>query len=392
MVSKCDKPDFKDFIKRDMLIFKNPEVFNETYSPEDIQKRKETYTLYKEIANFINYNLPNNLGLIGLTGTGKTVTVQHLLKQINKLSDKFIIKYVNCANKTSNQVLQLLLGSITNSKSISDENLIMNFTENLDTQDKNCFIVLDEIDRGRRLSNLVYIFSRINELYQEFKHKISLILISNDLNFLDNLDPAIRSSLNLRIIYFESYNKKEIKEILKDRIKIGFKNEQAINNQQLDYIADIIVKEKNGDCRTAIKTLFYSAKKAEEEKRDIIEDKDIQIMFDKAVKDIERSRVTKLTNTQLFILYSVIDSKDKQIKGIHQKYLEFTNKMKIESNLSEITIYIWLDYLVQQGLIERQFKIIKGDVPKREVRFNAKIKGDVVEEEINMRLLNLSKI
>src|SRR3989344_7036745 len=184
----ANKSEFIDFVKREMLIFKDPEVFNEAYSPEDIQKRKETYLLYKEIANFINYNLPNNLGLIGLTGTGKTVTVQHLLKQINKIPEKFIIKYVNCANKTSNQILQLLLGSITN-KSISDENLIMNFTESLDTQDKNCFIVLDEIDRGRKLANLVYILSRINELYQNFKHKISLILISNDLNFLDNLDP-----------------------------------------------------------------------------------------------------------------------------------------------------------------------------------------------------------
>ena len=382
------KPEFIDFVKREMLIFKDPEVFNETYSPEDIQKRKETYSLYKEIANSINYNLPNNLGLIGLTGTGKTVTIQHLLKQ--KIPEKFIIKYINCANKTSNQILQLLLGSITN-KSISDENLIMNFTENLDTQNKNCFIVLDEIDRGRRLASLVYIFSRINELYQNFKHKISLILISNDLNFLDNLDPAIRSSLNLRIIYFEPYNKKEIKEILRDRIRLGFKNEQAITNQQLDYISEIIVNEKNGDCRTAIKTLFYSAKEAEEKERAVIEDRDIQLMFNKAVKDIEKSRVTKLTNTQLFVLYAVIDSEDKQVKGIHQKYLEFTNKIKIESNLSEISVYMWLDYLVQQGLVEKRFKIIKGEIPRREVKFNAKIKKEIVQEEVDMRLVHLSK-
>ena len=114
-------------------------------------------------------------------------------------------------------------------------------------------------------------------------------------------------------------------------------------------------------------------------------------MFNKAVKDIEKSRVTKLTNTQLFILYAVIDSENKQVKDIHQKYLEFTNKIKIESDLSEISIYMWLDYLVQQGLVERRFKIIKGEVPRREVKFNGQIKKEIVKEEVDMRLIHLSK-
>ena len=63
-------------------------------------------------------------------------------------------------------------------------------------------IVLDEIDYyvRRRGDDLLYKLVRINE---ELSHaKVSLIGITNDVNFVETLDPRVRSSLGEEEIVF----------------------------------------------------------------------------------------------------------------------------------------------------------------------------------------------
>ena len=57
------------------------------------------------------------------------------------------------------------------------------------------------------------------------KSQICLVGISNNLTFLDELDPRVRSSLSEEEIVFHPYNALQIQDILNQRAEIAFKED-----------------------------------------------------------------------------------------------------------------------------------------------------------------------
>ncbi|MBU2634637.1 MAG: AAA family ATPase [Nanoarchaeota archaeon] len=383
---KCK--EFEDYLDREKIIIKNPAVFDNAYNPEEIVKRKETYLLYSEVSDFVNYRNPNNLLLVGLPGTGKTVTVEHIQKKMNNILKEKKIKTIkiNCADKTSNQILSFMIGDVT--KLTSDNLLLKKFFSNME---EDCLLILDEIDKARGIQKLLNNLSRPKEVQEDFSKNLSLILISNDLNFADSLESYIRSSLKLKTIYFEPYSKNALTNILKERISLGFVNDKSITNILIKFIAEKTSSGRRGDCRIAIDTLFYSAKKAEQDNRDFITERDITLMFDKSIRQIEQNRIAKLTNNQLIVLVACSKSKNKSVEDIQEEYLNLSGKMGLKQLKSKSMIFYLLNYLDMQNLIFREIKtIVKNNIPKKEMLISLKVSEDIIMDEFNKRTLNLT--
>ena len=383
--------DFEDYLRKENTIIKNSKVFDIGYLPDDISKRKDTSTLFKETSVFINYGTPNHILLTGLPGLGKTVTVRYICRK-KVLKEKGVDPiYINCRDKTTTQILNELIelsGNGTPVKNLSDTEMANMF---LRTLVKPVLLVLDEIDRGRKVENLLYRLSRTSEIDSVPHPPISMILVSNNLSWDEAIDASIRSSLQLSRVFFRPYAVNELRDILKERAKLGFFNENVISITELEEIAKKTVEEKRSDCRVALKTLFYVAQKAEEQSKNRVERKHITNSFYIATTDIDRERITRLHNSQLLILYACCENEGESFTKIFEVYGNYTVELNIQ-NLSQTMVYYWIGYLSNQGFIKIFTKREKqhNGAPKKTLVINPLVKTRLVMEELSKRMLKLT--
>jgi len=86
----------------DRSLFKNKNILQLNYSPEDIPHRdKEIEQVASILAPALLGQKTSNLFIYGRTGTGKTLSVQHVANELMKRvkHSKLRIDYLNCKLK-----------------------------------------------------------------------------------------------------------------------------------------------------------------------------------------------------------------------------------------------------------------------------------------------------
>src|SRR3989344_850849 len=93
-----------------MAIIKDKFILSPNYKPKQLPVREE---LVKELIQRIkqgNYKIL----LAGLTGTGKTLSVENAMEELNIGKEKFLFIYVNCAEcKTYSAVAKKIIETLT---------------------------------------------------------------------------------------------------------------------------------------------------------------------------------------------------------------------------------------------------------------------------------------
>ncbi|GAG39427.1 unnamed protein product, partial [marine sediment metagenome] len=200
-----------------------------SYTPETVYHRDgEINKIASILAPVLKQEKPSNLFVYGNTGTGKTLAVKHVIDNLEEISkNKKIplkITYTNCKLKrvadTEYRLIAQLAGffgkSIPTTGLPTDE-VYRIFYDAVEKEKCVVLLVLDEIDQliKRAGDNVLYNLTRINE---ELKNsKITLVGISNDTTFIENVDVRVKSSLSEEEILFPPYNALEIQSILKER-------------------------------------------------------------------------------------------------------------------------------------------------------------------------------
>lgn len=165
-------------------------------------------------------------------------------------------------------------------------------------------IVLDEIDKLMRKGSddVLYSLTRINSDLK--KARVSVIGISNDLNFIDFLDPRVRSSLGEEEIIFPPYDALQLVDILKQRAQEVFV-EGTIEEDVIPLCAAFAAQE-HGDARRALDLLRIAAEIAEREKNSRVRSKHVKF----AKERIETDRVIEVIKTlptqSKLVLYSIL--------------------------------------------------------------------------------------
>jgi len=322
--------------------------------------------------------------LRGLPGTGKTVTVKYLQEQLKGLGNaKWQIIYVNCRNRTAVDILKEL-NELNSVRLISEEQMTTCFIQNLKN---NTILVLDEVDKSRyEISNLLYRLSRISESTENPTYKkLSTILISNKLDWENTLDGSVRSSLQMRVINFNSYNPDQLKSILKERIREGLISQDVISDQLLDWICKMVTEERHGDCRTAIETLFYAAQNVEERGVKTIDMEDVKLGYGVCVKKIEKARIMSLKNHELYVLYAISKSDTKTYANIYNQYKDIIRSKIHERIFSYSKIFQDIKYLEDQNLVRKNKK--EGS---KELTIELTIDESAVEREYLTRSENIN--
>ncbi|MEM5879944.1 MAG: AAA family ATPase, partial [Candidatus Aenigmatarchaeota archaeon] len=297
-----------------------------------------------------------NMFFYGNTGTGKTLLARYIaniIKSIN-ISKKMNIKvsYINCKSLISKEADYYVIGKIysdvTNDKFRKGKKkyeMIENLFEYLANHDLKLIIFLDEFDslvNGKSSEDILYLFLRDFDI--EFPSKISLILISNNITFLNNLDPRTKSSFSSFIkVEFPPYNAEALREILTDRAKLAIK-EGAIDQGIINYISAKVVKYFSGDARIAINVLRLSAIIADSKNKLKIEKEDVDEAFNNIDFDILKSIIFSLNSTQRLLLLSLINKQNEKnndyisFEELYEEYLKLSTSLSI-SPLGKSTIY-----------------------------------------------------
>jgi archaeal cell division control protein 6 len=307
-------------------IFKNKSILQSNHKPDEIPHRVEQVKQVASIlAPVLRGERPSNLFLYGKTGTGKTLSIHYvreeLLKRIKKDSDfKLRIEYLNCKLKkisdTEYRILAELikkLGGSVPETGLPTQSVYSRFIDLIDSEKQLIVLILDEIDQTTKKisSDFLYNLTRLNsELSQT---QICIVGISNNLTFLDELDPRVRSSLGEEEIVFPPYNALQLQDILNKRSKESFR-ENVVQDGVIAKCAAYAARE-HGDARRALDLMRVAGELAERDGSENILLKHIDESNDKIEKDKILDVIRSEPKQFQLVLYSIIQLSEKQKEG-----------------------------------------------------------------------------
>jgi len=294
---------FEQFLGKQPL-FINKKVMQANYIPDIIPHRKVQIELLASIlAPALRKEKPSNLFVYGKTGTGKTLSVQYVLQMLEQTARQkgtpLKTVYVNCKLKkiadTEYRIMTELaraMGRDVPTTGLPTDEVYNVFLSAVDEQEQIVILVLDEIDRlvAKAGDEILYNLTRINS---ELKHaQLSIVGISNDVRFIENVDPRVKSSLGEEEVIFPPYNAAELKDILEKRALIAFRP-GSLGEGVLEKCAAFAARE-HGDARRALELLRVAGEVAERENNEIVKEEHI----DKAEEKVERDRVLEIVALQ----------------------------------------------------------------------------------------------
>jgi cell division control protein 6 len=294
---------FETFLEKGTL-FVNKKALQSSYVPDEIQHRDEQMeAIAKILAPALRLERPSNLFLYGKTGTGKTLVTRHTTEKMMALAEErqipLKIFYLNCKLKkiadTEYRLIAELareMGKAIPPTGLPTDEVYSIFFQALDSRRQVIIFILDEIDQliKKAGDEIIYNLTRVNG---ELKlAQVSIVGISNDLTFSNNLDPRVKSSLSEEELVFPPYNAPQIQSILKRRCSLAFQDgvlAEGVVAKCAAYAA-----REHGDARRALELVRVAGELAEREGASSVQLKHL----DAAEEKIERDRFLDVVEHQ----------------------------------------------------------------------------------------------
>jgi len=332
---------FRSYLKKQPL-FANKKSLQSTYTPGEISHRDDQINYIANVlAPALRLEKPSNLFLYGKTGSGKTLVMHYIVSQMLEVANEknlpLKIVYLNCKLKRVADTEYRLIVQLAKefnkeipATGLPTDEVYKIFLSHLDQEKKLIILILDEIDQlvKKAGDEFLYNLTRINT---ELKNvEISLVGISNDLMFLDNIDPRVKSSLSEEELVFPPYNALQIQDILKQRSKVAFAD-GVVTEGVIEKCAAYAARE-HGDARRALELLRVAGELAERKNKQLIGTEDI----DEAEDRIEKDKV-----------YDVICSQPKQSQVALLSIFEITETVTNQSIFTGDVYEVYKDLCIK---------------------------------------------
>lgn len=317
-------------------IFKNKQTLDHRFLPEKLVHRDEQI---RQIAKYwvdaLNGITPSNVTLYGKTGTGKTAASQFAREQLLEASknnnDVFIrIEYIRCTDYTTEyQVLAELcnkLGRNVPHRGWTKAEVVNTFREifkkNIYGKKLILIVILDEIDilLEKDGDGILYTLTRTEN--------VSVLSISNFLDFKNLIKSRVNSSLNDKEIVFPPYGADQLTDILNERAELSF-NEGVLENGVIPLCSAMAAKEE-GDARYALDLIRNAGELAFDQDDEKVTTEHVRIAKDR----IEHNKVTEIIKTlplqQQRVLEAILNltNRNEEITSgkLYDAYTEVSNK------------------------------------------------------------------
>lgn len=271
------------FVDMDQL---NPNT--QTYKPNSLPEREEELNkLHSTLRPATMGSTPLNAFVFGPTGQGKTVGISLKTGQLQEYADQkgldLTVVHVRCKGMDkSYHVMTHLIKKLRENRFGPGEELPSGYQrkallsmiiDELESIGGTVIIILDEIDAIGTDDYILYELPRA----EPDGVRLSIIGITNDLQFRENLDADVRSSLGEDEIEFAPYDADQLRDILARRAG-GALRETEINDEDRPFatlesnvlidgvipLTSAIAAQSSGDAREAIKLLFRACRFADD--------------------------------------------------------------------------------------------------------------------------------
>ena len=317
---------FNDILSSNESLFKNEMALDFAFRPKLLEFRdNEQHYIAGCIKPLFNNRGGKNLVVYGRPGVGKTLAISKVLEDLEEQTDEIIPIYVNCWKKDSSYKIVINICEQIGYKFIQNrktDELLKSIIPLLNK--KKVVFVFDEVDRIKEFDLL---YSLLEDIYKKI-----IILISNDKEWINNVDGRLKSRLLPDNVEFKPYNLEETKKILKQRVSLGFLS-NVITKEVLDLIAEKTFSF--GDLRVGLFLLRESANLAESKSRRSvsIEDADDAISrlslfrmkegIDSSILDLIKNNSGRSV-MELYDLYKSTGG-DKVYKTFHRRIKDLEN-------------------------------------------------------------------
>ena len=391
-------------------IFKDESALTFDYIPETLPHRdSQILEMVRYFRGLFSYSesivkFRQTLILIGPLGTGKTSTAKRfgldLVKlAANKISSvNFLYRHINCRTyRTVNLVMVELLKTLLPyfpNRGFSSSELIREVLNTLEKFNLYLILTLDEIDylfHDEEINTLLYTFSRINDDQIDTKNqRISLILITKNVDFVFLLDPSTKSSLAKNTIEFSAYNYEQLYDILTDRACVAF-HKDVISSTVIQFITEATI-DKGSDTRLGIELLWRSGKIAENEGFSIISPEHVRLALN-SVNPINKELLQELSIHHKILLLSLAKILNRNplllrtsFSQLQTQYQRELRKYKLKNTKRTCNIVPTLQSLSNMGLITTIFKD-RGQVNgKNSIEIGTQIPSESLIKEMDLLL------
>ena len=280
-------------------IFKDKIPLDHRYLPDKLLHREEQITqIAKYWVDALNEVTPSNVTLYGKTGTGKTAASKFASEQLkDAASNKKVrvkVEYIRCTDYTTEyQVIAQLcqkLGRDVPNRGWTKGEIVNTFRDILGKKDvfgRNLIliVILDEIDilLDKDGDGILYTLTRTDN--------VSVLSISNYLDFKNLIKSRVTSSLNDKEIVFPPYGADQLSDILSERAQLAF-FDGVLDNDVIPLCSAMAAKEE-GDARYALDLLKNAGELAFDEDSEKVTGEHVRMAKDR----IEFNKVTEIIQT-----------------------------------------------------------------------------------------------
>ena len=280
-------------------IFKNKIPLDHRYLPNKLVHREEQITDIAKIwVDALNEVTPSNVTLYGKTGTGKTAASKFASEQLkDAASNKKVrveVEYIRCTDYTTEyQVIAQLcqqLGRDVPNRGWTKGEIVNTFRDILSKRDVfgrkiTLIVILDEIDilLDKDGDGILYTLTRTDN--------VSVLSISNYLDFKNLIKSRVTSSLNDKEIVFPPYGADQVSDILSERAKLAFYDD-VLDDDVIPLCSAMAAKEE-GDARYALDLLKNAGELAYDDDSEKVTGEHVR----KAKDRIEFNKVTEIIQT-----------------------------------------------------------------------------------------------
>jgi len=335
---------FDNYINSKTL-FKDKNALTIKYTPDTVPHRDDQINQIGSIlAPALKGDRPSNIFIYGMTGTGKTLITQYVVDQLKESAASNNINinplYVNCKMKRVADTeyrlvayLAGLLGKKVPPTGLPTDQVYKIFFEALEENTGIVMLILDEIDAlvEKVGDEFLYTLTRINQ--DTNNSKVTIIGISNNLSFTENMDARVKSSLSDEELIFPPYNALQLKDILLERSSISF-SENVIMDGVIQKCAALAAQE-HGDARRALNLLRVAGELAERQNMDKVTESHV----DCAESKIDMDHIIEAVKTQpkqsKLLLKAILSLTDKASDYIYtgdvfDLYVTFCDKVGLK--------------------------------------------------------------
>lgn len=269
-------------------------------------------------------NRPSNMLLYGPSGTGKSLIINAVCQQVVETATaqgtKFGVVEINCQMiKSHDRAVYCLAASAAAEAGVevgvpetgvSTGTKLNRFYE-IVSQNFDCvLVILDEIDlldghrRGADAqpahSKLLYQLSRATQL-AELSGTVSVAALTNDPQFMNELDGRAESSFNPEGVVFSDYDADQLRAILKNR-RDAYR-EEVLADAIIPLSAALAAKD-HGDARKAIDLLRKAGEIADRNDERTVKEKHVKAAQTEAERDRTLTQMQGLSAHKKLSLYA----------------------------------------------------------------------------------------